>query len=483
MNYNEQQDFSQFGKAFQENLCQLIFSNRAFADQMKEVLDINFLEFKYLQVFVKLVFSYKEKYARQPSESIMGTILRTELANENELIIKQIRDFFARMSRTEVQDERPYQPKIGSNLKALLFENWTPVVQARAEEYIKDVAVDFCKKQVLKEAILKSVPLLKKSSFGDIQKLINNAMKLGNDNDDGYHYIKDFERRFEIKSRDPVSTGWKVLDGLTKGGIGNGELGVVIAPTGAGKSMALVHLGSQAVKAGKTVVHYTLELADTVVASRYDSCITGIPLQELFNKKEEIYEEIKDIAGKLIVKEYPTKSATVETLRNHLEKLQQQEISVDLIIVDYGDLLRSTSKNDEKRHQLESIYEELRGLAQINVCPIWTASQTNRSGLNAEVITMEAISEAFNKCFVADFIFSISRTIQHKNSNGGRVFIAKNRNGPDGIVYPIFMDTANVKIDVLPQIETFEEVKKSEVKKQEQTLQEKYKNYRKTRGT
>lgn len=454
MNYTEQEDFSQFGKPFQENLCQLIFSSRAFADQMQEVLDINFLEFKYLQVFVKLVFHYKEKYARQPSESIMGTILRTELANENELIIKQIRDFFARMSRTEVQDE----------------------------EYIKDVAVDFCKKQVLKEAILKSVPLLKKSSFDDIQKLINNAMKLGNDSDDGYRYIEDFERRFELKSRDPVTTGWKVLDDLTKGGIGNGELGVVIAPTGAGKSMALVHLGAQALKEGKTVIHYTLELSDTIVASRYDSCITGIPLRELFNRKEEIYDEIKDISGKLIVKEYPTKSAKVDTLRNHLEKLQQQEISVDMIIVDYGDLLRSNLKNDEKRHQLESIYEELRSLAQINSCPVWTASQTNRSGLNAEVITMEAISEAFNKCFVADFIFSISRTVQHKNSNGGRVFIAKNRNGPDGLIYPIFMDPSNVKIDVLPQIETFDEVRKSEVKKQEQTLQEKYKNYRKKRG-
>ncbi len=454
MNYSEQEDFSQFGKSFQENMCQMIFESRGFADQMKEVLNINFLEFKYLQVFVRLIFNYKEKYSRQPSESIMTTILRTEIANENELITKQIRDFFARMSKTEVQDE----------------------------EYIKDTAVDFCKKQVLKEAILKSVPLLKKSSFNDIQTLINNAMKLGNDNDDGYYYIEDFEKRFEIKARDPITTGWKVVDGLTKGGIGNGELGVVIAPTGAGKSMALVHLGAQAVKEGKTVVHYTLELADTIVASRYDSCITGIPLQELFNKKEEIYDEIKDIPGKLIVKEYPTKSARVETLRNHLEKLQQQEISVDMIIVDYGDLLRSNSKNDEKRHQLESIYEELRGLAQENSCPIWTASQTNRSGLNAEVITMEAISEAFNKCFVADFIFSISRTIQHKNSNGGRIFIAKNRNGPDGLVYPIFMDTANVKIDVLPQIETFDEIKKSEVKKQEQSLQEKYKNYRKKRG-
>jgi hypothetical protein len=454
LNYAEQEDFSQFGKPFQENLCQLIFSSRTFADQMREVLNVNFLEFKYLQVFVKLVFHYKEKYARQPSESIMGTILRTELANENELIIKQIRDFFARMSRTEVQDE----------------------------EYIKDVAVDFCKKQVLKEAILKSVPLLKKSSFDDIQKLINNAMKLGNDNDDGYRYIEDFEKRFELKSRDPVTTGWKMLDNLTKGGLGNGELGVVIAPTGAGKSMALVHLGAQALKAGKTVIHYTLELSDTIVASRYDSCITGIPLRELFNRKEEIYNEIKDISGKLIVKEYPTKSAKVDTLRNHLEKLQQQEISVDMIIVDYGDLLRSSLKNDEKRHQLESIYEELRGLAQINSCPVWTASQTNRSGLNAEVITMEAISEAFNKCFVADFIFSISRTVQHKNSNGGRVFIAKNRNGPDGLIYPIFMDTSNVKIEILPQTETFDEVRKSEVKKQEQTLQEKYKNYRKSRG-
>tara|TARA_R100000995_G_scaffold40764_1_gene18956 strand:- start:4313 stop:5680 length:1368 start_codon:yes stop_codon:yes gene_type:complete len=454
LNYTEQEDFSQFGKAFQENLCQLIFSSRTFSDQMREVLDINFLEFKYLQVFVKLIFSYKDKYSRQPSESTMATILRTELASENELIIKQIRDFYARMSRTAVQDE----------------------------EYIKDVAVDFCKKQVLKEAILKSVPLLKKSSFDDIQKLINDAMKLGNDNDSGYYYIEDFDRRFEIKARDPVTTGWKIIDGLTKGGIGNGELGVVIAPTGAGKSMALVHLGAEAVKAGKTVIHYTLELADTVVASRYDSCITGIPLMDLFNRKEEIYDEIKDISGKLIVKEYPTKSARVDTLRNHLDKLQQQEISVDMIIVDYGDLLRSNSKNDEKRHQLESIYEELRGLAQENSCPIWTASQTNRSGLNAEVITMEAISEAFNKCFVADFIFSISRTIQHKNSNGGRVFVAKNRNGPDGLVYPIFMDTSNVKIDVLPQIETFDEVRKNEVKKQEQTLQEKYKNYRKQRG-
>ena len=146
----------------------------------------------------------------------------------------------------------------------------------------------------------------------------------------------------------------------------------------------------------------------------------------------------------------------------------------DVIIVDYADLIKPEgSSKEEKRHQLETIYEELRGVSQIIGCPIWTASQTNRSGLNAEVITMESISEAFNKCFVADFIFSVSRTIEDKNTNGGRVFIAKNRNGPDGLIYPIFMDTSNVKIKILPKPMTGEELEgvvKNAAKKQKEIL-------------
>jgi len=452
MNIDEKANFSKFGKLFQENLCQLILYDRIFADQIKEVLNINFLELRYLQVFIKKIFNYKEKYETHPSSKIMLTVLRTEIENENELVQKQVRDFFARMMKTDVQDV----------------------------DYIKDVALDFCKKQVLKEAILKSVPLLERSSFEDIQALIDGAMKLGMDNDYGYDYIKDFEKRFEIQARSPVSTGWKLVDSLCKGGLGRGELGIVIAPTGVGKSMALVHLGAQAIKEEKTVIHYTLELQDTVVACRYDSCITGMDLMEIFSKKDEVYEEIKDLKGQLIIKEYPTKSASTATIRNHLEKLRQRDMSIDMVIVDYADLLCSKSNISEKRHQLESIYEELRGIGQEFECPIWTASQTNRSGLSEEVITMEKISEAFNKCFVADFIFSLARTAEDKNTNGGRIYIAKNRNGPDGMIYPIFMDTSNVSIKVLPSTgETVGEVNKSAVKRQQERIKEIYKDNRK----
>lgn len=454
----EKEDFSKFGKSFQEDLCQLILKDRPFADQIFEVLDINFLELKHLQVFIRRIISYRKKYGIHPTQKIMNSIIRTQLKNENESVQIRIRDYYARVLSTDLEPD--------------------------GAEYIKDVSLDFCKKQKLKEALIKSVDLIKRSSFDEVSQVINDAIKLGSDGNLGYEYLKDFEVRFIPRHRKPVSTGWQQMDDISKGGLGSGELGVVVAPTGAGKSMVLVHLGAQALKQGKNVVHYTLELADTVVASRYDSAITGVELRNLPVFKEKIYEEIKEVKGKLIVKEYPTRSATIQTIKNHIEKMKIRGFEPDMIIVDYGDLIRPvSSRKDEKRHQLETIYEELRGLAQTCECPLWTASQTNRSGLNAEVITMESISEAFNKCFVADFIFSVSRTVKDKNTNGGRVFVAKNRNGPDGLVYPIFMDTSCVSIKVLPPTDgTVEDVIEKTAKQQLETLKEKYKTFKKEKS-
>ena len=231
----------------------------------------------------------------------------------------------------------------------------------------------------------------------------------------------------------------------------------------------------QAVKLGKTVIHYTLEMAETSIAGRYDSCITGLKLKEMFQFKEQIHERVKDIEGNVIIKEYPTKSATTTTIKNHLERIKSRGIKVDMIIVDYADLLRPVinRRSNEKRHDLESIYEELRGLSQVFECPIWTASQTNRSGLNAEIVTMEAISEAFNKCFVADFICTISRTVEDKKVNKGRIFVAKNRNGIDGVVFPIRMDTSNVNIKVL-SMGTVENGTAPTVKSQSESLRMKH---------
>ena len=454
----QEKSFSKFGKTFQEDLCHLILNDRSFADQMFEVLDLNFLELKHLRVFTGKIRDYRVKYGVHPTSNIMHSIIRSGLDAESESIKVRIREYYARvLANGQVPD---------------------------SADFIKDTALDFCKKQKLKEALIKSVELIKSSSFDEVSKVIDNALKLGSDNTLGYDYLADFEARFLKKARDPVTTGWADIDEISKGGLGKGELGVVVAPTGAGKSMVLVHLGAQAVKEGKNVLHYTLELADTVVGNRYDSAITGVELKNLSIFKEKIYDEIREIQGRLIIKEYPTRSASIQTIKNHIEKLKRRNFSPDMIIVDYGDLIRpENSRKDEKRHQLETIYEELRGIAQICECPVWTASQTNRSGLNAEVITMESISEAFNKCFVADFIFTVSRTVEDKNTNQGRIFVAKNRNGPDGLVYPIFMDTSNVKIKVLPKTgETANDIIQKSSAERLANLKEKYAVFKREGG-
>jgi replicative DNA helicase len=374
--------FSRYGKSFQEKMCFYILEDRGFADRMVEVLSEEYFEFKYLQLFVRKIFDHKRKYSTHPSHETIRTILKSGIDGENEALQKQIRDYYARVL---------------SDVNIL-----------ESQEWVKETAIDFCRKQRL-----------------------------------------DFEKRFEFSGRETITTGWKMMDQITGGGGGRSELGVVIAPTGVGKSMVLVHLGATALKAGMTVVHYTLELKDTVIANRYDSCITGIPLDELMDRKEEIRESLKSIDGNLIVKEYPTKTATINTISAHITKLKQQGITPDMIIVDYADLLRSSTQRKEKREELEGIYEGLRAIMMEHNVVGWTASQTNRTGLNAEIITMQSISEAFNKCFVADLIFSVSRTAEDKQKNTGRIYIAKNRNGPDGLVYSIFMDTANIDIKIV----------------------------------
>lgn len=449
-------NFSKYGKSFQETLAYLILLDRPFSEQISDVLDIKFFELKYLRLFVEKIFDYRKKYSIQPTKKIFSTILRTELDDENEVTQKQIRDYFIRVCATAPTDT----------------------------DYVKETALDFCKKQKLKEAMVRSVSLLQNSSFEEIRVVIDSALNLGLDNNFGHDYKKDFELRYQIKARNPVTTGWDKIDKICNSGLGKGELGVVIAPTGAGKSMVLAHLGATAVQKGLSVIHYTLELSEECVGQRYDSCISGVRLSDLFALKDRVKEECMEVPGSLTIKEYPTKTASINTLEAHLEKLKKLNQKTDLIIVDYADLLKSPTNYKEKRQELESIYESLRSLAQKFECPLWTASQTNRSGLNAEVITMESISEAFNKCFVADFIFSISRTIKDKNANTGRLFIAKNRNGPDGMVYPIFMDPGNVKIEVLePTGETPDEMKMNAAKQEVEDLKERYKKFRKSKET
>jgi replicative DNA helicase len=211
-------------------------------------------------------------------------------------------------------------------------------------------------------------------------------------------------------------------------------------------------MGANALRHGKNVVHYTFELTETAVGLRYDSNLCNIPSNEVQDNKNHVLSKYEDRElGRLIIKEYPTGTATVQTIRNHIEKLKFKEFMPNLIIIDYADIMRSSRQYDSLRHELKLIYEELRNLAMEMSIPVWTASQANRDSAKSDIVGLENMAEAYGKAMVADVVISLSRKPMEKSSGVGRLFVAKNRAGRDGLVFPIKMDTARSIIEFLDE--------------------------------
>jgi hypothetical protein len=234
-------------------------------------------------------------------------------------------------------------------------------------------------------------------------------------------------------------------------------------------------------------LHYTFELADTKVGIRYDSNLCDVPSNEVIASKDFIRDCYKDMEmGRLIIKEYPSGAASVVTLRSHIEKLQMKSFKPSVILIDYADIMRSTRSYDSMRHELKLIYVELRNLAQELNVPIWTASQANRESANSDIVGLENMAEAYGKAMVADVVVSLSRKAREKSTGFGRMFVAKNRAGRDGLLFHVRMDTARSTVKVIDPDEeqTYVEASQSDDRDNKSRLNERWQQLkRSTRQT
>jgi archaellum biogenesis ATPase FlaH len=333
------------------------------------------------------------------------------------------------------------QVSVVENLK----ESWRNV-NSTDLQFVQEQTLEFCRNQVMKNAIMDSVDLIEVGQYDQIKKLVDEAMKAGSDRDLGHDYIEGIEERLTKSTRETVKTGWDPIDEVMDGGLGGGELGVVVAPAGIGKTWCLQSMGASAVKNGLNVVHYTLELNQNYVGLRYDTVFSGVTTADIKYYQDDVKKKIDQLKGTLLIKYFPTKSATVQTLAAHLSQIEIQGTKPDLVLVDYADILKGMGS--EKRHVLENIYEDLRGLAGEIECPIWTASQANRSSLEEDVIDATKVAEAYSKVMIADFVVSVSRKVEDKIANTSRFHVIKNRFGIDGITFPSSMNTNIGKIEI-----------------------------------
>ena len=445
--------FRQYNKSFQEKILQGLLTDHQWAAQMVEVMRPDFFELRYLEYLCEKYFKYFLEYRCFPTQGLLISIIKDALSEDGDILLRdQIVSYLIRAK------DNPHPGDI---------------------VYVKEKSLDFCKRQAFKEALEKSVELIATDNFESVISLMKNAVSIGLANTVGHDFFEDIESRFQRVNRCVCPTGIPELDAkdILGGGLGRGEIGVITANTGVGKSHFLVQMGTNAMRRGKNVLHYTFELTEQAVGIRYDSNLCSISSSDVLDHKErvkEFYANNSDL-GRLIIKEYPTGYPSVTTIRNHIEKLALRGFKPSMIVIDYADIMRSTRSYDSLRHELKLIYEELRNLAMEIRIPIWTASQANRDSANSDIVGLENMAEAYGKAMVADFIVSISRKATEKATGAGRLYIAKNRAGKDGIVFPIHIDTACSTIKILDnEMSTLSEAMDNDEKEIRASLRKKW---------
>lgn len=413
-------DIQRYDTNFQIKCISCILSDQSFIERIYDILDVNFFENDAQRWIVSTTVEYFLQYKTLPTldvfkikiDSIDNEVLRTATI---------------------------------SNLKAVYMK-----MNSSDISFIKNVFLEFCKNQKMKQAIVASVDLLERGDYNTIYEMMGNALKAGMERNNGHEYLVDIEKRMSQMCRKTISTGWQIIDSAMDGGLAGGELGVITACAGSGKSWILTRIGAEAIMAGYKVLHITLELNENYVGLRYDSCITGVDFQNIRTNVELIKQKIAEIPGKLFIKYFPIKTISAMDIKMHVEKLKMVGFSPDILIVDYADILRSfqSTRNSNSYSEAGGIYEELRSIAGELQLPIWTASQSNRGAMQEDIIQADNISDSYRKIMTADFVISLSRKTEDKLCNTARLHVIKNRFGPDGMTYPAKMNAGCGKVDI-----------------------------------
>lgn len=315
-------------------------------------------------------------------------------------------------------------------------------------DWLLDKTEKFCQDRALHNAIRRAVSIIddtdKFADKGALPQILSDALGVSFDSHIGHDFIEDAESRFEFYNtkESKIKFDLEYFNKITQGGVSKKTLNIILAGTGVGKSLFMCHCAAANLLQGLNVLYITLEMAEERIAERIDANLLNIPLDELKSMPKTVYdlkiEKLKSkTTGKLIIKEYPTACAGSANFRHLLNELKIKKNFVpDVIYIDYLNICMSSRiKNGASVNSytlIKAIAEELRGLAvEFNV-PIFSATQTTRSGYSNSDVGLEDTSESFGLPATADFMFALITSEELAELNQIMVKQLKNRYSDPG---------------------------------------------------
>ena len=403
-----------YGTPFQRKVIGALMTDQKFVVNVRDVIKLEYFNSQAHKWIVQRILDYFDAFHTVPTLEV----LQIEFKKIDNDVLK-----------VAVREELKYS-----------YEVSTEDLQFVKEEFLA-----FCRNQEMKNAILESADKLKQEDYEGIRALIEKALKAGQEKDAGLNYKKDVEARYRDDYRPTIPTPWQTLSDLFSGGFGPGDLFLIFGSPGGGKSWLCIDIAAEAAKLGYNVFYYTLELSEKYVSRRIDAAMTGYCVDDLREHRAEVDKMVEELPGNIIIKEYAPKSATISTIKAHVQQCIEDGIRPDLIIIDYIDYLKPSSKvrYSERKDEVDDVYIGSKALAKELQVPVLSPSQVNRMGAKDTVVEGDKAAGSYDKMMVADGSFSLSRTKEDKVLGTGRIHIMKNRYGPDGITYGVKLDTAN----------------------------------------
>ena len=311
-------------------------------------------------------------------------------------------------------------------------------------QWLLDTTEKFCKDRAVHNAVLSGIQILdgkdKKQNPEAIPQILSEALAVSFDNHVGHDYVEDAESRFDFyhKREKRFKFDLNYFNRITKGGVPSKTLNIALAGTGVGKSLFMCHAASNWLQDGKNVLYITLEMAEERIAERVDANLMDVTIDDLHTMPKDMYESKmsklqKKTIGKLIIKEYPTASAHSGHFRALLNELSlKKTFKPDVVFIDYLNICASSrfkGGNISSYFYIKAIAEELRGLAVEFDMPIFSATQTTRSGFTSTDIGLEDTAESFGLPATADFMFALISNDELDQLNQLKVKQLKNRFG------------------------------------------------------
>jgi len=418
-------NFEYLGNTFQLQLLNQIILDKDFSHSIIDVIENNYFENKYFKIITQMIREYYTKYDHTPSFETLEQITKSEL--QQEIASKIVLDTIKKIKDAPID----------------------------GVAFVQEKALKFCKQQELQKVMGKAQKIIDGGEFENydaLEEMVRGALQVGAKDTSSMDVFSNIDQVLDEDYRHPIPMGIPGIDRLLKGGLAKGEIGVILAPTGVGKSTVLTKIANHAFNLGNNVLQIFFEDNPKVIQRKHYTLWTKIHPDELSEKRDEVIKKVKDIeesmSNKLIMTKLPSDTVTMSQIKNQIRKMVADGNKIDMVLLDYIDCVVPDRNLGDEWKSEGSVMRAFEAMCHEMDLVGWTATQGNRSSISSEVVTTDQMGGSIKKAQVGHVIITVAKTLQQKEMKLATIAITKSRVGDDGVVFEnCKFDNAMLDID------------------------------------